>query len=305
VSYFAGIDGGGTQTTCIIADENNVLGIGNAAGSNPVRMGDAKAREALGTAIAQGCAVAGITPQQLTSTCVGLSGAGRPEVQASMQHIMGDLVGGRVQLVGDMIIALAAAFGNGPGIVVISGTGSIAFGRDAQQQTARAGGWGFAVSDEGSGHWIGRNAVSAALRTRDEGRDSQLFEAILKAWKLSSQEQLILTANASPAPDFANLLTAVLTAAEAGDGTARGILIQAGMELAALSKIVVRRLFAEAGSIPVAMAGGVFHRSPTVRQAFYNTLRSEYPHTNIGANPVEPVRGALEIARKAALSAGA
>ncbi len=215
-----------------------------------------------------------------------------------MHDILSGLVSGKIDLTGDMVVALAAAFGAGPGVVVISGTGSIAYGRDAQQQTARAGGWGFAISDEGSGHWIGRNAVSAALRTRDEGRSSQLFEAILKAWKLSSQEQLIVTANTSPAPDFANLLTAVLTAAEAGDGTARGILTQAGMELAAIAKIVIRKLFADcAASVPVAMAGGVFQRSPMVRQVFHNTVRSEYPTCDIKPVVVEPVHGALDLAR--------
>ena len=61
------------------------------------------------------------------------------------------------------MIALEAAFGSGPGVIVIAGTGSIAYGRNREGQTARAGGWGFAISDEGSGHWIGRTAVAAAI----------------------------------------------------------------------------------------------------------------------------------------------
>ena len=66
------------------------------------------------------------------------------------------------------MIALEAAFGSGPGVIVIAGTGSIAYGRNREGQTARAGGWGFAISDEGSGHWIGRTAVAAAIGAWDE-----------------------------------------------------------------------------------------------------------------------------------------
>ncbi len=84
------------------------------------------------------------------------------------------------------MIALEAAFGSGPGVIVIAGTGSIAYGRNAEGQTARAGGWGFAISDEGSGHWIGRTAVAAAIGAWDEdpGQNVPLIEVLLKSWRL-------------------------------------------------------------------------------------------------------------------------
>jgi len=113
-------------------------------------------------------------------------------------------------VVGDMEIALQAALGAGPGVIVIAGTGSIAYGRDAQGRTARAGGWGFAISDEGSAHWIGRAAVATLLRSADEAADersvkptSALFCEMKSIWKVESFEQLARTANSMP--DFAAL----------------------------------------------------------------------------------------------------
>jgi len=120
-------------------------------------------RDSLHTAVRAACAAAKLDPAQIESTCVGLSGAGRPEVRDVVARIMTEIIRGRVLVVGDIEIAMQAAFGGGPGVITIAGTGSIAYGRDLQGRIARSGGWGLAISDEGSGQWIGRAAVSAAL----------------------------------------------------------------------------------------------------------------------------------------------
>ena len=121
------------------------------------------------------------------------------------------------------MIALQAAFGDGPGVIVIAGTGSIAYGRNREGQTARAGGWGFAISDEGSGHWIGRTAVAAAIGAWDEDPelDVPLIEMLMKSWNLQTIEQLVPAANSAPPPDFAALFPAVLSLADSGDRIAR------------------------------------------------------------------------------------
>jgi N-acetylglucosamine kinase-like BadF-type ATPase len=229
---------------------------------------------------------------------VGAAGAGRREVIEILRRIMKDLVGGEIEVVGDTVITLEAAFGSQPGVVVIAGTGSIAHGRNPAGQTARAGGWGFAVSDEGSGHWIGRSAVAAALRAHDEGQNSRLLEGIMDLWNIRTVEHIVLTANSSPSPDFSALLPAVLSAADSGDSLARAVLTQAGTELGVLARIVIRRLFPGAGAVPVAMSGGVFRNSALVCQVFYNNLRSEFPDALVNTSVVDPVRGALELARK-------
>jgi glucosamine kinase len=302
VAIFLGIDGGGTKTSCVIGDETSVLGTGTAAGSNVVRLGEAKAREGLATAIGQACAAANIIPAQIERTCVGLAGAGRPEVSNLVHRLLAELVSGEIEVVGDMVIALQAAFGNGGGVMVIAGTGSMAYGRDASGNTLRAGGWGFSVFDEGSGHWIGRSAIAAVMRDYDESgeENSVLMNSIKKSWSLTTREQLILAANASPSPDFAGLLPAVLSAADSGDANAQSILTQAGTELARLAKIVIRRLFSDGDKVPVAMTGGVFSNCALVRQVFYNSLRSEYPNCSVNLTVIEPVQGALELARKGA-----
>ena len=140
------------------------------------------------------------------------------------------------------------------------------------------------------------------MRDYDETgeENSVLMNSVKKSWGLTTREQLILAANASPSPDFAGLLPAVLSAADSGDANAQSILTQAGTELARLAKIVIRRLFSDGDKVPVAMTGGVFSNCALVRQVFYNSLRSEYPKCSVNPTVIEPVQGALELARKGA-----
>jgi len=302
MAFFLGIDGGGTRTSCLIGDEKSVLGSGSAGASNVLRVGEAAARTALVEAIHKACETAKINPAEISRTCVGAAGGARPEVADAVRRIVAETVSGHVEIVGDMVIALHAAFGEGPGIVVIAGTGSIAYGRDGAGKVVRAGGWGFAVSDEGSGHWIGRAAVSAALRDADQREDmSPLLQAIMRVWNVENRDAMVLAANASPAPDFATLFPAILSAANSGDVLAEGLLRRAGCELAALAKIVLERLFSDASTVPVAMSGGVFTNSALVREVFYNELRVQFPQVVMSETIAEPVRGALDLARSSAL----
>jgi glucosamine kinase len=306
VAIFLGIDGGGSKTSCLIGDETSILGAGTAGASNPVRVGEAQARDALAAAIRQACAIANITPSQIKKTCVGLAGAARPEISGPVRLCLGELVAGEIEVVGDMVIALEAAFGGDPGVIVIAGTGSIAYGRNSKGQTARAGGWGFAISDEGSGQWVGRAAVAATVRALDlgdaEGSNESLLRNLMKFWQVETREQLVVLANATPPPDFSALFPLVLAAADHGDRIALDVLNQAGAELAGLARTVVGRLFssiaADADKLAVAMSGGVFSASALVRQVFYNCLRAEQPGLTINPNVIEPVRGALAMARK-------
>jgi glucosamine kinase len=307
VAIFLGIDGGGSKTSCLIGDETSVLGTGTAGPSNVVRVGEAQARESLAAAIGQACMVANLKPAEISRVCVGLAGAARLEIRELVRGIIseiisGEIIPGEIDVVGDNVIALEAAFGSGPGVIVIAGTGSIAYGRNRDGQTARAGGWGFAISDEGSGHWIGHAAVAAALRAWDENQDENapLLTSVMKAWGLGTREKLVLAANATPSPDFAALFPVVLASADSGNRTARDVLAQAGSRLAELAGIVVRRLFPDSGAVPAAMSGGVFRSSALVRQVFYNGLRSEHPDVALNPSVMEPVRGALELARKGA-----
>ena len=220
---------------------------------------------------------------------------------------MSEIIPASVSVVGDMEIALEAAFGAGPGVIVIAGTGSIAYGRNAQGRTARAGGWGFAIGDEGSAHWIGREAVRAALRAADlsgtSGTSSQenFTAELCQTWKLDSVEELARTANQIPPPDFASLFP---TVAASSDELARSLLNRAGRELAALASVVIGKLFRGQNQgeqnepVPMAMIGGVFRHSSVVREVFYNELRRLEPLADLNQQVVEPIEGALRLARR-------
>jgi glucosamine kinase len=303
VAYYLGIDGGGTKTTCVVGDETTELATATSGPSNITRVGEPRARESLREAIRLVCAAAKIGPREVLRACVGVAGVGREEIASVVHQIISEVIAGKIEVVGDMQIAMQAAFGTGPGVIVIAGTGSIAYGRNAHGQTARAGGWGFAISDEGSAHWIGRMAVSSVLREADETaadtnrQPSTLFHEMQSVWPVESVEDLARTANA--APNFAALLPAVVAASSARDELARQVLRQAGRELAQLAGIVVRRLFSpEAAAIPLAMVGGVFRYSAITREVFGDTLCKLDARIEVSPAVVDPVVGALEMARK-------
>jgi glucosamine kinase len=306
VAYYLGIDGGGSKTTCTIGDEVSQLATVAAGPCNIMRVGESRARESLWNAIQGAFATAKIDSRQVHRACIGAAGAGREEIAGAIRRIVAEIIPGEIEVVGDMQIALTAAFGQGPGVVVIAGTGSIAYGRDAHGRIARAGGWGFAISDEGSAHWIGCAAVSALLRVIDQGEDAYaaaealpLFGEMKAAWRLGSLDELVRTANTSP--HFARLFPAVRAAAHAGDSLAQRVLAQAGTELAQLAGIVVRRLFGEDDlNLPaarLAVTGGVFRHSETVREVFCHEIRKLDPRLEVNPKLIEPVVGALQMAR--------
>lgn len=302
MAYFLGIDGGGTKTTCAVGDESQLLAAATAGPSNIVRVGEGKTRESLHQCVRQACAAAGIVPEEVARTCIGGSGAAQPELAGIVQGLLAEILPSPIEVVGDMQIALEAAFNTGPGVIVIAGTGSIAYGRDRKGRTARAGGWGFAIGDEGSAHWIGRSAVSAVLRAADladaDCARSALTASLLKAWGVASIADLARAANSVPPPDFAALFPAIVSSS---DELATQVLTQAGGELAEVAAVVMRRLFAKdhSGEVPVAMTGGVFRYAARVRQVFYNELRALDPRVELNPEVIEPVEGALRMARRA------
>lgn len=300
--YYLGIDGGGTKTTCAVGDESNLLAAATAGPSNVVRVGEAKTRESLHQVVRQACAAAGITPEQITRTCVGGSGAARPELAAIVKSLLAEILLGSIDVVGDTETSLEAAFGDGPGVIVIAGTGSSAYGRDQQGRTARAGGWGFAVGDEGSAHWIGRQAVIALLRASDHDDQvgsSELAKGLFRAWGVASLFDLARAGNSIPPPDFSALFPAV---ANSTAEPAKQVLRDAGRELAHVAGGVISRLFGsdKTATVPVAMIGGVFRHAELVRQVFYNELRRLDARVDVKQQVVEPVEGALRMARRGA-----
>ena len=297
VAYYLGIDGGGSKTTCLAGDETSTLGRGGGGGSNAVRSGEPAAGDALRQAVAEACAQAKVSPAKITRTVAGIAGAGRTEVREFAERVLREAVGGQLAVVTDAHAALHDAFAEGPGVVVVAGTGSIAWARNAGGETARAGGWGWAISDAGSGPWIGRAAVAAVFQALDRGDVAGMERSILQSWQLADYQQLVVAANRVPPPDFGALLPLVAQAANGGDALAAELFLRAGRELAAIARLAASRVFRHGESVPVAMSGGAFAHAPNLREAFGKSLRGQLPKATLLPNLADPALGALNMAR--------
>ncbi len=140
--YFLGIDAGGSKTECAVGDEAAVLGRATAASCKIQTVGEERARAALEHGIRAACADAGIEPSTLARVCIGVAGVSSSDIAPKLRTMIAGITPAQVDVVGDDVVAMEAAFGAGAGVVVIAGTGSIAHGRNAAGDEARAGGWG-------------------------------------------------------------------------------------------------------------------------------------------------------------------
>jgi glucosamine kinase len=300
MAFYLGIDAGGTKTICAISDGREIIGRGASGTIKIKKVGPDKARIALEETLVRAFDASSVKPEQISASCIGVAGAGLPEVVEWTTSNMRELVPGALKVVGDSDIAHESAFHGGPGVLVIAGTGSIAIGKNARGITARAGGWGPMISDEGSGFWIGRRAVAAAMRAHDSGHATSLIGKIMEGWKIATRDAVVSIANSSPPPDFSALVPQVLECADNGDALAEEILSIAGAELAQLAKIVIRKLSLGGTLLKAAICGGVFKHSATVQRVFFNSLRADLPEVETLPEPVDPIYGAISLAIKEA-----
>jgi N-acetylglucosamine kinase-like BadF-type ATPase len=296
MAFFLGIDGGGSKTECMVGDETAVLGWSTSGSAKTVRVGEEAAAAALREGVERACAAAGVAASQVHRTCIGVSGASQADYVAFIRRLLGEIVSGEIQVVGDTEVAHHAAFDGGPGVVVICGTGSIAWGRNQQGETARAGGLAPPTGDPGSGEWIGRTAIELVLLASEHGQDTALLNDLLKVWKLDHSQALARVLRGSPAPDFAALFPLI---AVSGDPIARRVLARAGRELSRLAADVLAVLWTTPTTVEVAMYGGVLENSPEVRDAFGADLWERYPEARVTPGKRRPAEGALLMARQA------
>ena len=293
--YYLGVDGGQSSTTAIIGDETGrVLGIGRAGPCN--HAGTAEGRTKFIAAINSGlkCAreQAGLEPVRtgFESACLGFSGG-----PADKEEIVREVVeAAQITVTHDAFIALSGATEGEPGVIVIAGTGSMVFGRNAAGKTARAGGWGYMFGDEGSGFYITRQALRAALREEEGwGPATALRAALLEAGGATDINDLLhrfYTAE-FPRPRIAGLAKLVNEVAENGDATARNILNEAAQQLAVMAAAARAQLFELGAEARVSYIGGVF-RSRILLERFRMLVEME--EGNRVAPPVYgPAAGAL------------
>jgi N-acetylglucosamine kinase-like BadF-type ATPase len=304
LAYFIGIDAGGTKTRCVLADETRVLGRAECGSIKLMRVGETEATARLRKLLEETAASAGVGLDEVTRSCVGIGGFSIPAVREWCRTQMKAMVSGELEICGDEEIALDAAFKGGPGILVVSGTGSIFIGRSEDGTMYPVGGWGPVLADEGSGWWIGLEAVRAGFWAKDRDIETSLLIEVQNFWGLNSLGEVVEKGNDRPGPDFAALVPLVVRCAEAGDEMARAVLERAGADLAELVTLVAVKMMETSGeseaTIGVAYVGSILEHVTPVREAMIVALAESAPQTRVLDGAVNSLEGALWRARTAA-----
>lgn len=301
MAFYLAVDAGGTKTQYVLADEDKELARVQGGTIKRMRADATTTTHNLEASLAKLSAQAGVPMESVARTCIGAAGVTVPLVTDWMRTEFGKRVGGSLILVGDVEIALDAAFFGGPGVLAIAGTGSNVAGRSPSGKLTTAGGWGPMLADQGSGHRIGYQALRDTCLALDEGRPTLLLAEILKLWELPNVEGLVAYANKVPAPDFSRLAPVVVACAEQGDAVALGVLRREAEELAHLVRLVIDRLRREAADpawLPrVAFTGSIVERVLLVREGVVKALTRDFPEIETLPGVVDPILGALWRAR--------
>ena len=233
---------------------------------------------------------AGFEGAEFEAACLGFSG-GAADKDAYVREL---IKAKRFLITHDAFVALMGATAGDPGVVTIAGTGSIAFGRNGEGKTARAGGWGYAFGDEGGGFDLVRQALRAALRHEEGwGPKTALREALLSSAGATSANDLLhrFYTDEYPRERVAAFSKLVDRAARDGDAVAREILLAAAQQLATLSSAVRAQIFDANAACRISYLGGVFRSEMLLGR--YRMLM-ELEETHRVAEPVYgPAAGAL------------
>ncbi|MDT7603303.1 MAG: hypothetical protein QOF61_1300 [Acidobacteriota bacterium] len=301
-SLTLGVDGGGTKTQAVIADEKGrVVGEGLAGASNPLRVGVSQAAAAVREAFHRALDDAGARRSDVAAAQIGLAGVRREDLRECMRDELASLGVGSVEVVTDADIALYGATNGEPGLVLIAGTGSICCGKSARGRHACAGGWGPVVGDEGSGSWIARRALQAVARATDgRGRETTLVASCLDYFKVAAPEDLS-TAIYSPSmtneriAGFAKFV--IESAKRDDDAAAREIIRDAGRELAFAARAVIQKLRMERDEFQVGYVGGVFKAGALVLNPLREEIARVAPRARVAPPQLPPALAAARMAR--------
>jgi len=301
VAYVLGIDGGGTKTVALAADlQGNILGRGTSVASNYQIVGLDRAIAALKEASDRAIADAGITIHKFKVVCLGLAGVGRETDRALLLPAIRKLgLADRVILEHDAAIALAGATACQPGIVVLAGTGAMAFGMNRLGEKRRSGGWGNVLGDEGSAYYIGRRALAAACRAYDgRGPKTALLSKLMEHLSLDDFTDIVkrIYNKEASLQEIASLAPLVSQLAKAGDEVATEILRDAAEELALAASTVIRGLNMEDDEFRIATSGSVFKAGEPLMIPFAESVKSTAPRTEIIPPMFEPAVGAVFLA---------
>jgi len=292
-----GVDGGGTKTRAILADERGEQ-IAEAVGAGSTVKPQEVERSAgiIAGVVRDVMEIAERSEVRPRVVCVGVAGVGREtEREALVEALTAQQIAEEVVVQTDFAIALDDAFGEGPGVLLVAGTGSVAFGRGPTGATARCGGWGSVIGDEGGGAWIGRRALSVVAAASD-GREPEtsLTGAVLTAAEVSEPPELIRWAASATPGTLATLAPVVMSVADGGDLRANAIISMGIEELALHVRSLARTLFGdERASVPVALTGGLLTRGSSYRKRLEHRLKTAVPGAQVHQEDVDAARGAV------------
>src|SRR5580692_8377858 len=309
--FVLGFDGGGTKTDCVLMDESGaVLARSQAGPSNPLRIGFGAAIGAIREAARQAFRQTAL-PESATATalCAGLAGAGPPESAEKIRALLAaEFPESKIRVCTDLDLALAAT-GGGAVIVLLAGTGSFAVGRNAAGETARAGGYGSQIGDEGSAYDIGRRAVLTAMHENDRTAvDSLLGQRLLRELGCADWSEVKARAQAASDEVFPRLFSVVATIADwietssetaaetAARNSARGILLAAAFDLGSLADNLAERLHLRGTRFVLAKTGGMIGRSKYLENQLDECLRNAFPLAEIGVLRISPAEAAARLA---------
>ena len=294
--YVLGIDAGGTKTRAILADESGRVVAGSTGGGANLRThGELEVEKVLHSVVEQAQADGGARASALA---LGIAGADRPDDYAVLREILHRIgFRDRVVVANDARIAFVAGSPRRVGLALICGTGSIAWGRNASGEIARAGGWGWHLGDEGSGFWIGERSIREVMRAFDgRGPETSLEKALYEHFRISSPEAIVreLYDREYPRHHVATFAVEVEKAAQRGDSVARKVLADAAGELVLAAKTVAGRLRLEESAYDVVLSGGTFRAIPSLEASVKTALSSR--HARVARLEEEPAMGAVQLA---------
>jgi N-acetylglucosamine kinase-like BadF-type ATPase len=300
--HVLGIDAGGSKTLCLLADaEGRIVAEGRGGGANLQAHGELHVEKVLHQVIDDAMADRAVA---VAALCLGLAGMDREDERQIVRSILRRLgFKTHTLVVNDALIALVAGAGDAPGIVIIAGTGSIAYGTSPAGVAARAGGWGHILGDEGSGYWIGRRALLAVMRAADgRGPATALTSLLLRHFDVASPDQLVSAIYDRGAERQVLAATGVIVeqARAAGDIVAGEILQQAAVELTTAAHSVADRLNIRGDAFPIVLAGGMFRAVPWLVDTVTRHLREVAPRSTVSRLTAEPAVGAVRLALKEA-----
>lgn len=296
--HVLGIDAGGTKTVALLADgDGRIIGDGRAGAANLQTEGELEVEKILHTVIEQATDGRHLA---LDAVCLGMAGVDREDDARIIRDVMRRLgFRSNAVIVNDALIALVAGAGPNPGVVVVSGTGSIAYGVNHHGVAARAGGWGPTLGDEGSGYWIGCRALAAVMRDVDgRGPRTNLTPLVLQHFSLSKAEKLVAEIYHQPQGRrvIAALGSVVDLARVKGDAVAIDIMTQAANELALAAASVIWRLDMRGDQFPVLLSGGMLRESAWLGAEITHRMAEVAPRSTVRPLSEEPATGAVRLA---------